>query len=200
VQVRHVLPGAVDAVAAVLARSFHDDPQMAFLLPDGATRTEDLTAMFAAILEAGTRRGHTLAVHDDDGTPVAGTIWSPPGTRPLDAAEGEVVVAPVVARYGDDGLLRLGALAEATDAHHPAEPHHYLFIAGVDPAQQGRGLGAVALAPTLALCDATGSNAYLESSNPRNVPFYERHGFAVVSEFHADGGPLFTGMWRDARG
>ena len=56
------------------------------------------------------------------------------------------------------------------------------------------------LGPTLAHCDATGTAAYLESSNPRNLGFYRRLGFNTVSEFYPEGGPLFTGMWRDPVG
>ena len=53
--------------------------------------------------------------------------------------------------------------------------------------------------PVLTRGDLDGIPAYLESSNPRNVAFYERQGFEIRSEFHPDGGPLITGMWRDAR-
>ena len=45
--------------------------------------------------------------------------------------------------------------------------------------------------------DATGAAVYLESTNPRNVGFYQRLGFDIVSEFHPEGGPLLTGMWRE---
>ena len=46
-------------------------------------------------------------------------------------------------------------------------------------------------------CDAEGIAAYLESSNVRNVPFYQRLGFQVTGSVHMpDGGPEVTFMLR----
>src|SRR5687767_6551887 len=50
-------------------------------------------------------------------------------------------------------------------------PYTTLFrspFIGVEPARQGRGLGAALLRAQLAVCDQAGLPAYLESSNPRN--------------------------------
>ena len=62
-----------------------------------------------------------------------------------------------------------------------------------------RGLGAEALAPTLSVCDAEGMPAYLESSNPRNMTLYRRHGFVEIGEIPLPDGPSLYPMWRDAR-
>jgi ribosomal protein S18 acetylase RimI-like enzyme len=197
---RHALAADLPSLSAVLSRSFHDDPQMEFLFPDRATREADLRVMFAVIASAGLRRGHTYALTDTDGAIVSAAIWSPPEVQSLSETEAGPLVEAIVGRYGDDGLLRVGAMSEAMEANHPGDPHLYLFVVGVDPSQQGRGLGESLLAPTLAHCDATGTAAYLESSNPRNLGFYRRLGFETVSEFYPEGGPLFTGMWRDPAG
>ena len=37
-------------------------------------------------------------------------------------------------------------------------------------------------------CDETGTQAFLESSNPRNVALFERHGFEVIGR--AEGAEL----------
>jgi hypothetical protein len=41
--------------------------------------------------------------------------------------------------------------------------------------------------------------AYLESTNPRNLPRYEAPGFRAHSTFGPAGGPVLTTMWRGAR-
>ena len=41
--------------------------------------------------------------------------------------------------------------------------------------------------------------AYLESTNPVNLPRYEALGFAPTGEFGPAGGPVITTMWREPR-
>jgi len=48
-------------------------------------------------------------------------------------------------------------------------------------------------------CDVDGLGAYPESSDPDNVPLYERHGFVVTGGVAVDGGPTVPLMWRDPR-
>ena len=50
--------------------------------------------------------------------------------------------------------------------------------------------------PVLDLCDRHGLPAYLESSNPRNIPLYQALGFEISAEFAADDGPPMAGMRR----
>jgi ribosomal protein S18 acetylase RimI-like enzyme len=68
-----------------------------------------------------------------------------------------------------------------------------------DPSQTGRGLGAALMKHALQICDEQGLPAYLESSNPRNISLYERHGFEVMGEIRTDTSPLMTPMYRAAR-
>jgi ribosomal protein S18 acetylase RimI-like enzyme len=84
-------------------------------------------------------------------------------------------------------------------AHAEQPDHYYLAVLGTHPDQQGRGVGSALMAPVLAKCDAEGVGAYLESSKESNVPFYERHGFAVVGEVTFPSGPTIWPMWRDPR-
>ena len=46
-------------------------------------------------------------------------------------------------------------------------------------------------------CDDEGIPAYLESSDPVNVPLYESHGFRVVGEVGILDGPTVPLMWRE---
>ena len=80
-------------------------------------------------------------------------------------------------QLGEDGLQ----VMQRMQGFHPKEPYWYLPLIGVDPARQGKGLGGALLRHQLAICDRDGAPAYLESSNPRNISLYERHGFAALS-------------------
>jgi hypothetical protein len=49
------------------------------------------------------------------------------------------------------------------------------------------------------ICDRDGVLAYLESSNLRNVPLYERHGFEAMGTIQAGGSPTIVPMLRKPR-
>jgi GNAT superfamily N-acetyltransferase len=100
-------------------------------------------------------------------------LWLPPGEGPDERALVNIVEAV------ESDALRSTTfeLLEAMSEHHPQGAHWYLPLIGVEPAAQGRGIGHVLMKPVLDRCDASGIPAYLESTNPRNLPFYERLGF-----------------------
>lgn len=80
--------------------------------------------------------------------------------------------------------------------HHPEVPHWYLPLIGADPARQGQGIGSALMRHALARCDSEGAAAYLESSNPRNIPLYQRHGFDILGTIQAGSSPVLTPMLR----
>ena len=101
---------------------------------------------------------------------------------------------PPEANRGD-----IANLAEQMGGYHPEEPHWYLAALGVDIKAQGKGMGSILMKHALARVDRERKPAYLESSNPRNIPFYQRHGFEVTGDAQAGACPPVTFMLRAAR-
>jgi ribosomal protein S18 acetylase RimI-like enzyme len=85
------------------------------------------------------------------------------------------------------------------ETYHPSEPCWYLPLIGVDPTCQGRGYGSALLRYALEQCDRDGMPAYLESSNPRNIPLYQRHGFEIIGAIQAGTSPTVVPMLRRRR-
>jgi GNAT superfamily N-acetyltransferase len=109
--------------------------------------------------------------------------WMPPG------AAGETPERLTAAGFGDlpdeVPLDRLDAFFAAIAPLHEqavSEPHWYLRLLGVDPAQQGGGLGGALLRHGLRRANTEGRPCYLETFNESNLPFYTRHGFEVVAD------------------
>ena len=98
-----------------------------------------------------------------------------------------------------DRFEEVSGVFERMPDYHPAEPHWYLPMIGVDPAHQGRGYGSALLRHALLQCDKDHIAAYLESSNPANVPLYERHGFVVLGSIQVGSSPPIFPMLRAAR-
>jgi GNAT superfamily N-acetyltransferase len=122
-------------------------------------------------------------------------LWLPPGTEPDGDKITSVLTESVSAeKHGD-----IFSVLQQMDVAHPTFSHWYLPWFGVDAAQQGKGLGGQLLKACLTVVDGTHLPAYLETPNPRNISFYERHGFAVTGKVQAGSCPPVVFMLRASR-
>ncbi|WP_294334396.1 GNAT family N-acetyltransferase [uncultured Sphingomonas sp.] len=104
--------------------------------------------------------------------------------------------APGLVRALGGSLFRALRASAAVEAHFPAEPFHYLHIAGCDPAAQGQGLGGAAIRAGLAA--APGVPCYLETATERNLGLYQRFGFVVTESWRVPEGPPLWSIRRAA--
>jgi GNAT superfamily N-acetyltransferase len=125
----------------------------------------------------------------------AASLWLPPNVQPDEKGLMSLFESTVSDKIKDD----LFSLFEEMGNYHPIEPHWYLPMIGTDPAQQGKGYGSALLKHALSICDREGSPAYLESSNPGNIPLYQRFGFEVVGKIQAGSSPTIFPMLRQPR-
>jgi ribosomal protein S18 acetylase RimI-like enzyme len=195
--VRIVAADDVDTAAQVFARGFHDDPLWAWAFPDEGARFGQQEAFWRFCVEEAIRYPWTFLAANDSTT----TCWIPPGGTELSPAGAEQF-APLLHDLVGDGATPVLELFETLDASHPHdEPHFYLSLFATEPAARGNAYGQALLRHNLELIDNVGASAYLESSTPRNVAMYERHGFRVIQHVAGPAGcPDFAGLWRDARG
>lgn len=88
---------------------------------------------------------------------------------------------------------------ESMDTYHPTESCWDLPLIGVDPIPQGISIGAALMNHSLQRCDREQLPAYLESTNPKNIPLSERHGFEVMGQIKFGKCTVVTPMFRVAR-
>ena len=122
-------------------------------------------------------------------------LWLPPGTAPDDEAMGEMMERTIAPGIRGEAI----AVMEQMASHHPDGPHWYLPLIGVDPAHQGKGHGEALMQHVLAQCDREHLPAYLESTNPRNISLYKRHGFEALATIQLGSSPPIVPMLRKAR-
>lgn len=199
IDVRPTRKADIPALARVLGRAFHDDPVMAWVQPDAARRKAALPGLFSALTRhhflAG--RGAEVAVSEDG--IAAAALWDPPGGWQQSPRE-QLAMLPGVIRAFRGRLAAGRVVTDLMKEHHPEEPHWYLGIIGSDPAVRGSGFGHALMSSRLDRCDAEYAPAYLESSNPDNIPYYQRFGFEVTGELALpEGGPSLWPMWRAPR-
>jgi ribosomal protein S18 acetylase RimI-like enzyme len=122
-------------------------------------------------------------------------LWLPPGVQP----DEDTMVGMIESTVDPARVPTVFRIFEQMGRYHPAEPHWYLPLIGVDPLMQGRGYGSALLRHALEQIDREGQLAYLESTNPANVPLYRRHGFEVVGTIQVDDAPPMIPMVRRTR-
>ena len=179
------------AVVDVITLAFGTDPMARWAFPDPATYLRVMPEVIGAFGGAGFAHG---TVHLVEGG-AAAAMWLPPGVEP----DSERLAALSEAHSPKDQLDSMMQVFEQMGSYHPAEPCWYLPLIGVDPARQGRGYGSALLRHALPLADRDGLPAYLESSNPRNIPLYERHGFVAMGAIQSGSSPTIVPMLRQPR-
>lgn len=180
------------AATAVLVLAFSTDPAARWAWPD----PHQYLSHFPGFVKVfgGNAFVHQSAYYVDGNA--AAALWLPPGVVP-----DEEALTRYVQRTGSAQVQRDGpAVFEQMARYHPQEPHWYLPFIGVDPTRQGQGHGAALMRHALAACDRDRTPAYLESSNPRNIPLYQRHGFEVLGSIQVGTSPLIVPMLRPPRG
>jgi len=186
--------GEADAIAAITADAFRNDPMMGWMV--------GTFPAISALFHHQARRIYTprgfCYRHGDEGA----CMWMLPGSSTeFSLADYAAIGWSTLLKAGPGALVRTIKTGSAMDAQHPHFPHAYLFSIGVRPSAQGKGLGRKLIQPVLDACDREGVRAYLENSNPANTGFYRSCGFEELGDpIHpeADSPPLVP-MVREPR-
>lgn len=198
VAIRHATAGDRSLAAGALASAFSEDPLFGWMVGSGAPLEDRLRIFFDSFLKGNLRKPDHLVYVADDGSGAA--IWQPVDKWKVPPADLLRSVPAIVRAFRGRVPAMLGALG-AIEKVHPMEPHYYLEMLGTRKDRQSKGIGSGVMNVVLERCDEEGLPAYLESSNPRNIPFYARHGFQVRQEVNCGkGAPVVTTMWREPRG
>jgi GNAT superfamily N-acetyltransferase len=194
---RHALRRDLPTVVDIWVDAFTGDPFLGWM----AGGTDTGWARFAPrwmqfIVDLTFERGHTYLDGDH-----AAVSWIPPDLAfagPEDIARGRAIIADAAGEERAAAALETIVMARS---HELEVSHWVLQYVGVRSAARGGGVGAAAVAPMLAVADRDGLLTALISSNPRNVSFYERVGFAVQAEVPSpDGAVTLRPMVRPAAG
>jgi ribosomal protein S18 acetylase RimI-like enzyme len=183
--------GDEERAIGTIVLAFAADPPARWLYPQAG----DFLAHFPHFVRAfaGGAFGHRSAYGVDGFAGAA--LWLPPGVEP----DEQALVGLLERSVAGPQLGQVFELLEQMGRFHPEQAHWYLPMIGVDPARQRQGHGDTLLRETLAHIDAQHHAAYLESTNPANIPLYERHGFVLQATLQVGTAPPMFPMVRAAR-
>ena len=104
------------------------------------------------------------------------------GVMRMKSCIGKDIENPNVFRDENDIDWRESVWFKEWAKHDPVEQHWHLGPIGVLPNHQGLGVGTILMDRFCKEVDACRAKAYLETDFDKNVRFYEKFGFKVVSE------------------
>ncbi len=188
------VPAQTPDAAGVLARAFFTDPAWLWAVPDDARRARVLLWFFDAAIRYGRRYGDVPVSPEGDG---AAILLPPDRPRLASPRLLRVDLWQMPLRAGLDGFSRFLTMWRTLEERHDADvgPRHwYIWLIGVDPPRQGRGVGSALLSSICEQADRDRAACYLDTTNERNLAFYRRHNFEVVYEgaFPRGGPHLWT--------
>ena len=176
---------------ATLTLAFSTDPMVRWSIPDPATYLAIFPSMARAFGGSAFEKGTSYVADGYAGT----ALWLPPGSE----SDEKSLITLLDENAPNDIKDDMPRIFEQMQNFHPTEPHWYLPLIGVDPAYQGAGVGSALMTEALKAVDRDGLIAYLESSNPKNISLYERHGFEVIGEIQSGRSPVVHPMLRRAQ-
>ena len=173
-----------------VALAFAADPFARWMYPDPNQYFSNIREMASLFAGKAFDHGTAYKLEAYRGT----ALWLPPDIHP----DEEARVAHMSATIDESRQEAAFSVFEKMDNCHPSVPHWYLPIIAVDPHHQSEGCGAMLLAHANERFDIEAIPAYLESSNPKNITLYKRHGYDVITEIEA-GLSVVTPMVRQPR-
>jgi ribosomal protein S18 acetylase RimI-like enzyme len=181
--------GDLPNVANLLAEAFQNDPLWLKYLPNPATRGQLLRKFFRVFVTYALHYGKVMGIKDphDPNLLQAVLIWYPPGRGKV-SSWGMIRSGILRLVFGPLGKFFIAGrhfFAHSDRLHelHAPPTHYYLSLLSVSPNCQGNGLAGKLMRSQLKLFASENIPAYLETSNPANVPIYQHLGFTMKEDF-----------------
>ncbi len=180
---RTATPDDRDGVVKTVVAAFRNDPAFRFFFPND-DEYDRQAALFAGYLFDKRVPHKSVWVTDQL---EAASLWSPP-TRLVNDPDGLVAATEEQLReamlegIGEEAAARLAAYDEAVHAVLPDDSTFwYLGVLALHPDHAGSGLGRIVMQAGVDHARSVNDTAFLETSNPRNVGYYERFGWSVFA-------------------
>ena len=188
----------VEQAAELLARVFQHDPMMKYFVANDARLLDKPLRFYQATVRLGLLYGEVYTTHSLEGL----AVWLSPGNT--DVTLQQMLRSGMLLGTLSMGLKSLSRFitsyntVDKLTTQSISRPHWLLMFLGVEPSQQGQGLGGELIKPILTRADSSRVPCYLESTNERNLTFYKRHGFEIVGQVQIHGGgPQVWAMLRE---
>lgn len=176
-------PHQYNRIVTMLEQAFDDNLSVNYVLKQDSKRKQRMHLLMQYTVFQGEQFGKVYLSEDENSCAVI--IYPELKRTTLKSIIWDIRLA-----IGGIGIFNIHKVLQRQKLIYNARPIHdvvHLWYIGVDPTQQGKGLGSKMLEQIKADHEKP---IFLETSNPRNFSFYESHGFELINELHDLGYPL----------
>lgn len=167
-----------DLIVDILVKSFADNKSVNYIVKQDAKKSERLKRLMGYSFDVCYLYGEIFLSEDKKGCALM-LLPDKKKTSLRSIGLGARLVLSVI------GLLNIKkALSRKSRINkiHPKTPFYYLWFIGVEPSKQNNGIGTKLLREVVHQGISQGRPIYLETSTEKNVPWYEKFGFATYSK------------------
>jgi ribosomal protein S18 acetylase RimI-like enzyme len=165
-----------ELVLEILAESFKSNKSVEYILKD--TSPQRLRALMEYSFDTCLAFGKVVLSDDENGC----ALISFPDKKKTTFKSVLSDVKFILNGAGIKNVSKILAREKAISANYPKSEIYYLWFIGVDPDQQGRGVGSKLLDEIKEDAKKMQRPIYLETSTVKNIPFYKRFGLNVYKE------------------
>jgi ribosomal protein S18 acetylase RimI-like enzyme len=173
----------IPQVSQILAKAFHNDPIAQYMIRDEQERAKHMADAFSVFTAYAFLAGE---IWTTAGEVKGAALWFPPAHTEMIPKHMEAAgFEDLPSRIGEGATERMFQILEHIEQFHKRDmphPHWYLMLLGIEPSEQGKGIGRSLVRTMLEQADREGASCYLETTNPRNISFYNNLGFKVMVE------------------
>lgn len=167
-----------DTTANILTLSFNDNKSVNYIIMQDEKRERrlqnlmqyafDVCFMFGNVFITEDRKGCALVIFPDKKKTNLKSVW-------LDL---KLILSSTGLRNIKKALKRESEIKKL----QPKEPVYYLWFIGVLPDEQNKGIGSTLLSGLIEDAHSQNRTVCLETSTPKNIPWYKKFGFEIYNE------------------
>ncbi|MCK5059062.1 MAG: GNAT family N-acetyltransferase [Candidatus Aminicenantes bacterium] len=173
-------------VTTILAASFKNDPHINWFLEESRNRNK-FNILIDYVFEETIRKGEIYISKDN----MATALW--------ESEKKEKFSLNYILRnlsflfsIGIKSTIRILKMNKLIYSQFPKHRSYFhLYLIGVLPEVQGKGLASSLMNPILAEKKANKIPVYLETANPKNVEIYKRKGFSIFNTFQTENTTIY---------
>ena len=165
-------------VVTILTRSFDRNQNVNYITKQDSRRTQRIQALMAYSFDMCGLFGEVLISDDDNGC----ALILYPDKKRLTLTSIFLNIKLILNSLGLKNIVKTLKREKLIRRIQPDIQLSYLWFIGVNPADQGKGIGSQLLQDIINYSHNNGRPVFLETSTVKNLPWYERFGFQLYSE------------------